>query len=202
MHESEMQEELEKQAVETGKHALTVDEVEQVLAVEDRLDRRALLATAIGTGIRREDVVALQVANLEVVGDERKAIRVSFYEEKKDRPWVAWLPADLAQPLRTWIRTRDSESKYVWPSERSSSGHVSGRTAFNWLQEALDQAGLDRRPFHALRSTCIKLLKRAGWSEEQIQDQTGDNLRTIRRHYLTPTKSEMRNRAIEGGVIS
>jgi len=65
------------------------------------------------------------------------------------------------------------------------------RTAYRRVQDLCDRAGIPRRPFHALRATCIKFAQIAGWSPEQVAELTGDTIRVIQEHYATPSKQEM-----------
>jgi integrase len=198
-----IKEELNRRATVTGKHALRAHQLRQLLDVIDDPKRRALIATASGTGIRREDVVRLEVPNLQLVGQDPQGVRIDFYEQKKDRPWRSWLPPDLAQPLRSWLQHRSASSRFVWPSTYGDGGGaIAGRTAYNWFEESLDRAGLDARPFHALRATAIKILDARGWSDEEISEQTGDSITVIREHYMTPTEQDMKERSLQTRFLS
>jgi integrase len=76
----------------------------------------------------------------------------------------------------------------------------SGRTAHRKLQDYCDKAQIPRRPFHALRATCIKFCQRAGWRVEEVAKLTGDTIAVIQEHYSTPSESEMQE-AIEKKAI-
>jgi integrase len=76
-----------------------------------------------------------------------------------------------------------------------------GRTAYTRLQKYCDKAGIPRRPFHALRATCIKRCQAAGWSIEQVAKLTGDTIAVIQEHYSWPSSSEMQEVAMEKPVI-
>ena len=67
----------------------------------------------------------------------------------------------------------------------------SGRTAHRRLQEYCDKAGIPRRPFHALRATCVKFCQAAGWRVEEVSKLTGDTIAVIQEHYSTPNDGEM-----------
>jgi integrase len=194
-----LSQEIEKRATVTGKHALRPDELRRVLEATDDPRRRSLIATAAGAGLRRKDMVNLEVSNLSTIGDSPRAITIDYHEHKKGRAWRSWLAPDLARHLLTWLQLRDSPTRWVWPStyNHNETGHISGKTAYNWFQSSLDAAGLNQRPFHALRSTCIKILHAQGWNDQEISEQTGDTIRVIRRHYLTPTEQEMTNRTLQ-----
>lgn len=59
------------------------------------------------------------------------------------------------------------------------------------LQEYCDLAGIERRPFHALRATCVKFCQKNNWTVEQVSKLTGDTIAVIQQHYSTPSNSEM-----------
>jgi integrase len=63
----------------------------------------------------------------------------------------------------------------------------SGRTANRKLQAYCDKARIPRRPFHALRATCIKFCQAAGWAPEQVSKLTGNTIAVIPEHYSTRT---------------
>lgn len=179
----------------TGKDALSPEQVRRVLGSCERLEQKALLALALSTGMRRSDVVAVETQNVEWQGEPpNRVARVTFWENKKGRWWQSWVVSDLSQPLRLHMESLPRKCRWVFPSPggRSESGHISSKTAYNWFQEALEVAGIESRPFHALRATCIKLCKARGWSIEQTMEQTGDSWRTIQEHYTTPSDEEMR----------
>lgn len=175
----------------TGKEALTLDEIDAVLEGCDRLEQKALLALAVSLGARRGDVVGVERERIEWVDREgRKAGRVEFWEEKKDRWWEAWLLPRFASPVRMQVEAT-SGSRWLFPSSQSVTGHISSRTAWNWFHEALSEAGLKPRPFHALRASCIKMCQALGWSVEETMEQVGATWETIQTHYTTPSDAEM-----------
>lgn len=67
-----------------------------------------------------------------------------------------------------------------------------GRTAHYRLQRLCIKAGIPKRPFHALRATCIKFCQAAGWSVEATAKHVGDTILVIQEHYTTPSQSEMK----------
>lgn len=167
----------------SGELALTRDEAERVLHVLNHPRDRALISLTLATAMRREDVVGITMASLDM-----EHWRVGFYEHKKDRPYTARITGRAREDLRVWLSVRPRGSEFLFPSRKA---HLSSRQAFNILQGALRAAGIEPRPYHALRGTAIKLMQAAGWRPEEISRQTGDSIRTIQRHYTTPSTSEM-----------
>ena len=190
----------------TGEDALTQKEWLKLIAVVDNLEDEVLMRLTVAKGFRREDIghgtikrrrkgkvvhitTGIKIDNIRF--DEKILI---FYESKKDRIWnVALNDADI-----TLI------TKLIKSRGRKQSDFLitySGRTAHRRLQQYCDKAGIRRRPFHALRATCIKFCTDAGWTEEQISKHTGDTIAVIQMHYRTPSTDEMSELAEEKAII-
>lgn len=184
-------------AYTTGKDALTEPEVAILLTSIPNLRDHALLSLAIASGMRREDVVSVELTG---VSDNGRVMRVAYHEHKKRRPWKCSISGDAAMTLRRHMNSLQRGERYLFPGRRYSkpkghSGHMSSKTAYNILQERLKAAGLRHRPFHALRATCIKLCRKRGWTIEETMEHVGDTWRTIQEHYVTPTDEEMDSKA-------
>jgi integrase len=178
----------------SGEKALDPSQVEPFLAKVAKVQDLALLRLAIVSGMRREDVVGVTLAGVDLA-----AGKVSFYERKKRRTWTAWVDPDTIVTLKRHIGVLPKGTEWLFPSPWSPKRHISSRHAYDVLQRWLDETGLDRRPFHALRASCVKYLKSKGWSPEAIMKQTGDRLETIMQHYSTPSDDEMHRLA--AGVV-
>jgi len=159
------------------------------------LEDEALIRLAVATGMRREDIVRVEISGVDLDRGE-----VRFYESKKRRPWSAFIGPETAKVLTQYIHTLPPDAKWLFPSPRKPNDHVSSRQAYDIWNEALQRAGITRRPFHAARSTCIKLLQRKGWTIDQVMRQTGDTFRVIKEHYDVPTEDEMRSTAQTKGL--
>lgn len=172
-----------------GKLALTEPEVEQLLNSITNLDDEALLRLAIATGMRRSDVVSIELAN---INDSDDLLSISFYEQKKNRTWIVNVGGETRKVLLQHINKLPKGSSFLFPAKNHKK-HICSKTAYNLLQKWLGRAGLSPRPFHALRSTCIKLAKKRGWDMESVKALTGDSERIIRLHYEVPSDNEMKD---------
>jgi integrase len=170
----------------TGEFSLTEAEVGRLIASARSFSDEILLRLAIATGIRREDVVRIERVGLDVATGS-----VTYHEAKKRRVRTVRIGGETLSALRKYVNELPASSKWLFPSRERGGSHLTGRTAYNVLQRALENAGLAPRPFHALRSTCVKLAQRKGWTPEQVSDLTGDSIRVIQLHYSTPTAGEM-----------
>ncbi len=180
----------------SGQWALTPAEAELLFSVITHLENEALLSLAIATGMRREDIVAVKLQDLDL-----EAGLVRFWESKKRRSWRAWVGGHTAKILAQHIRKLPRGTPWLFPSPWDPKEHLSSRQAYNILQKWLRKAGLKERPFHALRATCVKVAQKRGWSIEQVMAQTGDSFRTIKEHYDTPSDDEMAQAAMERPII-
>lgn len=185
----------ESRRTRTGQFAITETEWNDVLAKIPHLEDEALIRLAVATGMRREDIIRVELSGVNLDRGE-----VTFYESKKRRPWSAYIGPDTTKTLAQHIHTLPPESKWLFPSPRKPKDHISSRHAYDVWNEALHRAGISSRPFHAARSTCIKLLQKKGWSIEQVMRQTGDTFRVIKEHYDVPTEEEMKDAAQLKGI--
>lgn len=161
-------------------------EVDQLLRSIRVLEDEVLLRLAIAAGMRREDIVAVKLQDM----DLEKGI-VRYWESKKRRPWKAWVGQESLRVFAQYMEILPKGGPWLFPSPWNPKKHMSSRTAYNILQRWLKAAGLRPRPFHALRATCIKLAQKRGLTIEQVMAQTGDSFRTIKEHYDTPSDDEM-----------
>lgn len=185
-----------KKRYTTGEDALSLKEWGTLIAVVDNLEDEVMLKMTVTKGFRREDIghgtlkrqrrnkqvrktTGIKIENIHI-NDKR----LTYYESKKDRIRDVPLNDSDITLINKLINSRGKhQHEYLIT--------YSGRTAYRKLQEYCDKAGIRRRPFHALRSTCVKFCKAAGWSDEQVASLTGDTISVIQEHYATPSTSEM-----------
>lgn len=180
----------------TGEDALSPKEWAKLISVVDNLEDEVMLKITVTKGFRREDIghgtVQRQRKNekvkmttgIKIENIHFDDMRLTYYESKKDRIRDVPLNDTDITLIKKLINSRGKhQHEYLIT--------YSGRTAYRKLQEYCDKAGIRRRPFHALRSTCVKFCKTAGWSDEQVAKLTGDTISVIQEHYATPSTSEM-----------
>ena len=185
-----------KKRYTTGEDALSSKEWQKLISVVDNLEDEVMLKMTVTKGFRREDIghgtlkrqrknktvkvtTGIKIENINL--DDK---RLTYYESKKDRIRDVPLNDSDITLIKKLINSRGKhQHEYLIT--------YSGRTAYRKLQEYCDKAGIRRRPFHALRSTCVKFCKAAGWSDEQVSSLTGDTISVIQEHSATPSTSEM-----------
>lgn len=171
------------------KESLSFEEVQELIDSCETLEEKALVEVAVSTGMRRSDVVGIEINRIDL--DKHKII---FWEEKKDRVWMVSIPPELVQTLRMYIRSLPKDQRYLFD--------FSGRTAYNKLQIILSRTTIKKHiPFHALRRTYIRLSKRLGRDTRFVMDQTGDTARVILQEYEGYTVDEMVKMMQEDNIL-
>ena len=174
----------------TGEKALTKNEWEKLQTVITNLEDEILFKLTISAGIRREDIGHSKKHNTGIrISDitelQNGTGKLKFFEHKKNRIWEVPLSKEMMRLIKLLINSRD---------KKNSSPFIitySGRTCHRRLQEYCDLAGIERRPFHTLRATCVKFCQAAGWRIEEVAKLTGDTIAVIQEHYSTPNEGEM-----------
>lgn len=191
---------LPKQRYTTGEKALSQNEWKAVLAQITDLEDEVMLKLAISTGIRREDIghstssnSGIRVSDIDELPDGTG--RMKFFEHKKNRIWEVPLSKEMLRLIKQLVNTRKNSKKEQFLIT------YSGRTCHRRLQYYCTLAGIDTRPFHALRATCVKFCKDAGWPIEETSKLTGDTIAVIQEHYSTPTPTEMNTAVVERPII-
>jgi len=185
-----------KHPTTSGEKALTLANVDKLLSVVNEIKGEALLRLAITGGLRREDIVKIMVKDVDLINSG-----VTFYQHKKKNHHTVYLPCSTILCIEKLINSNKRlGSPYVFPASNPKN-HISSRTAYNILQKYLNLAGLPSIPFHALRSTCIKLCQLRGWSPEQTSKHVDDSMRTIQLHYTTPSHEERKEVAKDKAIL-
>lgn len=178
-----------KERYRSGEKALTFKEYDKLISVVDRLEDEVCFKLAISIGARREDLASIKVSDIDL--DE---LKLSFYEQKKRRIHTVPLSPEMSRLIKQLLNSRGkNQTEDLFP--------YTGRTMYDRLQKYCDKAGIPRRPFHALRATCIKRCQAAKWTPEQVAKLTGDTIAVIQEHYAWPSSSEMQEVAMEKPVI-
>jgi integrase len=179
----------------SGEKTLSEKEVELFLSKINTIYDEAFFRLAINTGMRRDDIVNVRQADVNLA--ERT---VSYFERKKRRIRTVPISEATAQKLAQHIAVC-GRREWLFPSPQDPKGHISSRQVYNRFQYHLKAAGLEPRPFHVLRATCIKMCQRKGWLPEEAARLIGDDLRTVQLHYSVPTDAEMKELMKEKEVV-
>jgi len=178
----------------TGQKALTREEYNLLIPIITDLQDELNIKLAIDTMIRREDLCNIECDNINL-----KNCKLRFHEAKKDHTdkktkikTEKWRDIDLSPEVVALIQKFYNTLDKSELKKRKYLFDYVGRTAYRHFQYWCESAGINTRPFHALRATGIKFAHDAGWSDMEIADITGDKISTIQEHYMTPSVDEMR----------
>jgi integrase len=167
----------------TGEKALSREEYTKLIAVIDDSQDELMIRLGVATGIRREDLCNIEITNINL----RDQV-LTFYESKKKRIKQIDLPDEVCVLIKKFFNGMEKKTL----DKRVKLFSYTGRTAYNRFNHWCVVAGINERPIHALRATCIKFAHNAGWSDNEIAKLTGDNIATIREHYMVPSVDEMK----------
>lgn len=173
----------------SGEDALTRGEYDKALVACGTLMDELILKLGVALCLRREDMVHVMIDNIDLQNNT-----LLYLESKKDyRIRTVPIGANLRQVIIKYLATIPPNQKKLLP--------ICSKTAYNHFQRLCDQAGIPRRPIHALRATGIKFCQANGWSIEAVSELTGDSIRVIQKHYLTPSKAELQELAMCNEVV-
>jgi len=170
---------MKKTKNKSGEKALTEKEYAKLLLKIGILEHKLLIMLAVETGMRRADITNVEISNINF---EEKYIQ--FYQKKKKNIHKVYIGDNIINLIRMHLNTL--------PKNQTKLFRFKDRYAWTILNKYCDLAEIPRRPFHALRPTCVKFAQRRGWSPEQIAKHLDDTIKTIQEHYLTPSDMEMK----------
>lgn len=164
-------------------HALSETDYKRILSACGTYEDEVLMRLAVENGFRRIDISKIEVKNIDF-----KNGKILYYEHKKDKWRSVPISSHVTQLLQKYEKTLPKNTKYLFSWGKSKYGDF---TAWRRFQTLCDKAGIDRRAFHALRGTCIKLLQKQGWSTAECASLIGDDIATVQKHYEKPSDSEI-----------
>ena len=186
------------------KYAFSLPHYQKAMMACRTTEETCLIGLACEMGIRRDDIVAVETANIDLTNK-----RLTFVEHKKKRIRTMALPDQQVQDIVKHLNTFKKIPPFLFPAKRRSSktGHMSGMEAWRTLQEICKRAdipmppGRKDRPFHSLRGTCYKLKQnRDKWTVEQAAAWLGDTPETAMRHYGKTTDAELET-LVRGNIV-
>ena len=184
----------------SGERALTEDQAKQIINSAHTLQDKLLLEVGFNLGLRRDDLVALEVKNIDV-----NQAQVAYNEKKKGgKIRIVQCPPSLVGEFKRYLATLPKNQQYLFPSREkgTKTGHMSSRTAYKIFNDLCSECNIRVPiPIHSIRASCAKILKNKGWTIEQVARHLGDEVSTVQRYYTIPSDEEMKQLMGKGGVI-
>ena len=160
-------------------NSLTLSEQELLLNVVTNYQDLVLFKLALTTGIRREDIVGIELQGVNLEDDT-----LTFWEAKKKRFWTVPIHPEAKLEVQRYLKTIPKGQKKLFT--------FCGKTAYNHLQYYLKKAGITKPiSFHDLRRSFVKTARKKGLSPKAVSQITGDSLHTIEEYYSNLDMDEL-----------
>ncbi|MCJ7697790.1 MAG: site-specific integrase [Thermoplasmata archaeon] len=177
-----------KPFVSYTKFALTEIDYKKLVQACNKKEDQILIQLAVELGLRRLDISKILISNIKISENREQASRITYHEHKKNRDRTIALPDALAQEIGMYLQTLPPDQKYLFRWGKSKFGDF---TAYRRFNDLCVRAGIQERPFHALRGSAYKFKKAQGWSVEQAAALLGDSIDVAMKHYGTPSDAEI-----------
>lgn len=172
----------------TGKDALSRVEYEKLISKIDNYEDLLLIKLAVAGGFRRDDIVNIEIKNINFL-----ECKISFFEKKKSAIHTVWLANSLMIEIERFCGTLPKNQEFLF--------NFNDKTAYNRFQKYCVKAEIRKRPFHALRATCIKFCQLADWSIEKTAAHVNDTVSVIQNHYSVPSDQERKEEAQRKPIV-
>lgn len=152
---------------------LSPREISAIFKVLQRPRDKAIFAVGIYTGLRVGEIVSLRTDQLfTTAGNVRHVLKVK--RTKKKNTVFNDIPVH-PKLKKTLLDYHDDTESGAWlfPSEASSSGHLTRAQAHNILTAAFQMLALEDASTHSMRRTCLTNMSRAGVPLRTIQEISG-----------------------------
>jgi integrase len=169
---------------------LTKEQVKELLAVPDRSTLKgkrdhAVLALLVGCGLRRQELAALQVGDIQMREDRWV---ICDLHGKGGRLRTVAVPLWVKQSLNVWMTAGNIEEGRLFRSVQKG-GKGMGKSLGDWavwsiVEQAAKKIGIERFGAHDLRRTCAKLCRKSGGDLEQIKFLLGHSSIQTTERYL------------------
>ena len=168
--------------------AIEPDEVRRLVSVIDTIRDRALILLLLRTGMRIGELLATKVSDVKL----KEGTIVVRQGTKNCQERIVYFSDDARQPLKAWLKQRDSRKPYLFYSEWSYKMHYgTARWAF---KKYLLKAGLAHKGYtlHCLRHTFASEMLNAGMRLECLQPLLGHERIEVTRRYARLTSKTRR----------
>jgi len=163
--------------------SLTIEEQSRLLDIVDNFQDHALLTLALTTGIRREDIVGIEIGGVDL--QNRK---ITFWEHKKRKFHSVPIAAVTVPVLVRYLNSLPKGQRLLFT--------FTSRTAYNHLQYFMKRAGINKHiAFHDLRRTFVKTAKKKGLAPKAIAQILDDKLETVEEWYANLDHDELKEEA-------
>ena len=163
---------------------LTAREIDLVIKLLPSQRDKLLFSIGIYTGLRISEIISLKQDQVFTATGIKYTLVV--YRLKKKNTVYSEIPivAKLRQGLIEYRKTLTDSSEWLFPSDESSSGHLTRVAAHNILSSVFKELKLEGAKTHSMRRTMLTTLSRAGVPLRTVQDISGHSNLTQLQAYL------------------
>jgi site-specific recombinase XerD len=153
-------------------------------ALSDRPRDRALVALALGAGLRASELTGAKVGGLTSDDEGADWLRVVQGKGRKDR--MIPLSPDVAQIVRGYIAlSKAKRDDYLFDSRQGESGRMTAARVWQIITSAVKAAGIKKRlPPHSMRHTFAIGRLKAGASPAIVQKLLGHSSLSTTQRYI------------------
>lgn len=160
--------------------SLSLIEEEMLFKVIERYEDLALFKIALNTGIRRGDIINIEVSNIDIQNRT-----LTFWEEKKNGNHTVPISVSIIPDITMYLNSIPKGQKRLFD--------ISSKTAYNRLQYYIKKAGITKRlAFHDLRRTFVKNAKKKGLSIKAVAQILNDKYDTVEQSYANMDMEELK----------
>ena len=151
----------------------------------------AMLQLGIKTGLRRSDIVALK---LEDINWEKQTIRI--VQKKTNHEILVPMPTDVGNAIYLYIKkgrpNKKSNSREIFVKQRVPYDALDEKACNRSLKHALPDRRVPRSGFHVTRKTFATDSLRKGIGRQKLTDLLGQKDVSSLKHYLQLDENRMR----------
>jgi len=183
---------LPKKAKIRDDRGLRLSEIQRIILASKSPRMRTLLHLLAATGLRINEARLLKVDNIDF---ENRVLRVPGSITKSGRPREIPLTREVTEALKTYLKRREVDSEWLFPSKEDPSKPVNRYKLYRGLYRILRSIGLNKRDssgrgyqihFHSFRKWFKTTLERAGVNRLLIEKWMGHDL-GVQGDYFTPS---------------
>ncbi|RLG63635.1 hypothetical protein DRO21_05610, partial [archaeon] len=183
---------LPKKAKIRDDRGLRLSEIQRIILASKSPRMRTLLHLLAATGLRINEARLLKVDNIDF---ENRVLRVPGRITKSGRPREIPLTREVAEALKNYLKRREVDSEWLFPSKEDPSKPVNRYKLYRGLYRILRSIGLNKRDssgkgyqihFHSFRKWFKTTLERAGVNRLLIEKWMGHDL-GVQGDYFTPS---------------
>jgi integrase/recombinase XerD len=185
---------LERFCSMAGQAAILKDkDIQNIFQVIPNPRNKLLFAIGIYTGLRIGEIVRLET---DQVLTENGTVRNKLTVKRLKKRGTVYSDIPIHPKLRSYIREyalSTTLGTFLFPSQRSASGHIERVQAHYIVRSAFDALRLDGTSTHSMRRTFLTTLSRMGVPLRTVQEMSGHSSLSQLQAYLAVDPEDTRD---------